>query len=192
MSVTVNKSQSSAWRKSKRVLRLSVGPGLSRMAGTRTAIERLLCGSQVRVRPEREFLRRSVSKVLARRTIRRESCAEERRQKSGGPEQRNASCDGASAKTNCDVREMKISRVIQMACKTGSPPVAKVAGQTSRPRDRRNTENASFSDCLRSYSKPERERNKQRAALDGRPVEFRQQASALGHSPERIARCGSA
>ena len=46
------------------------------MRGMRTAIERLFRWSRFRVRPEMEFLRRSVSQVLARWITRRESSAE--------------------------------------------------------------------------------------------------------------------
>jgi hypothetical protein len=103
----------------------------------------------------------------------RSSC----RQKPDKPEQRGASHDGRSAKTNCDAA-LDESSGLQSRW-----PERLVVLSRRKLRDRRasleTTElrSESFSECLWPYLKPERVRDNKERRLGGRPVESRQQAS---------------
>lgn len=103
----------------------------------------------------------------------RSSC----RRKPDKPEQRGASHDGRSAKTNCDAA-LNESSALQSRW-----PERLVVLSRRKLQDRRasleTTElrGESFSECLWPYLKPERVRDNKERRLGGRPVESRQQAS---------------
>jgi hypothetical protein len=118
----------------------------------------------------------------------RSSC----RQKPDKPEQRGASHDGRSAKTNCDAA-LDESSTLQSRW-----PERLVVLSQRKLRDRRasleTTElrSASFSEYLWPYLKPERVRDNKERRLGGRPVEFRQQASLSSTRRTVVARRGPA
>ena len=96
-------------------------------------------------------------------------------------------------KTNCDAAVDASSSCNPDGLKTGSSPAAKAAGQTSQPRDCRSAGKTKvFLGVLWPYLKPERVRDNKERQFGGRPVEFGQQASPNGHSPDGIARCSQA
>jgi len=74
--VKVTNSQPSAWRKPKRVLRMSAGPMSSRETGKKSAVDDDSFADPIPGLPGLANQRRSWREVLAWRTIRRQSSAE--------------------------------------------------------------------------------------------------------------------